>query len=86
MPTFWLLPMPLALEVQGPLGAVDQTMAEPVEVSTWPLLPRVLRPVPPLAAATTPVTLAALPLMLPLMSAPGRLLLAVMAEAPLPFT
>ena len=43
-------------------------------------------PVPPLPMATVPVTLAALPLMLPLMSVPGMVVAAVMAVVPVPFT
>ena len=44
----------------------------------------VLEPVPPFATATTPMTLAALPLMLPLTAVPGIVVEADMAPVPLP--
>jgi hypothetical protein len=46
----------------------------------------VVPPVPPLATATVPVTLAALPDMLPLIAVPGMVVDAVMAPVPFPYT
>jgi hypothetical protein len=47
--------------VATPLAAGDETQSVPLDVNTYPDVPGDDKPVPPLAALTIPVTLAAFP-------------------------
>ena len=66
-------PLPFVMLIPDPAVNVALVSVLPVvlPISSWPLV-YVVWPVPPLASATVPVTLAALPVMLPLTFEPAR--------------
>ena len=63
-------PAPLVIETPLPAVKVARVNPVPLPMSSAPLAGVVVNPVPPLATATVPVTLAALPEMLPLTALP----------------
>ena len=67
---------PAALVTDIPVPAVTVVLTKPTPVlpiSICPFVGAVVRPVPPLATATVPVTFAAFPEILPLTCDPGKL-------------
>ena len=81
-----MLPAPLVMLIPDPAVNVVRVKPVPLPMSIWPFVGVLVRPVPPFATATVPVTFAALPLMLPDTSEPGTVDDAVNALVPLPLT
>lgn len=65
-----IVPAPLVIETPVPADNVFRVKPVPLPMSNAPFAGVVVSPVPPLATATVPVTLAALPEMLPLTALP----------------
>ena len=61
-----MLPAELVIEIFEPAVSVVRVNPDPLPISNAPLAGVVVKPVPPLATASVPVMLAALPPMFPL--------------------
>ena len=71
LPAMLMVPAPLVMVMLAPADSVVRANPVPLPISISPLAGAAVSPVPPLATATVLVTLAALPVMLPLTALPA---------------